>query len=147
MPPASVSSQYTRTGQTKGAASTVITAPSLVLEQLQRCARALRHFQAEMLVGVAGGDAAARGAHHEALLDQIRLDHVLDRAALLAERRCEALDADRTAVELLDDRQQELAVHHVEAERVDVEHVEGRLGHFVGDAAAGLYFRKVAHAP
>src|SRR3954470_8331722 len=113
MPPASVSSQYTRTDQTKGAASSAITVPSLALEQLQRCARALRHFQAEMLVGVAGGDAAARGAHDEALLDQVWLDHVLDRAAFLPERRRETFDADRAAVEFLDDRQQELAVHYV----------------------------------
>src|SRR4029450_6977090 len=98
MPPASVSSQYTRTGQTKGAASTAITAPSLVLEQLQRRARALRHFQAEMLVGVTGGDAAGGRGHDEGLLDQIGLDHVLDRAALLAERRRETLDTDRAAV-------------------------------------------------
>src|SRR5262245_51453544 len=145
MPPASVSSQYTRTGQTNGAAANAITAPSLVLEQFQRRARALRHFQAEMLVSVAGGDAAARGAHDEALLDEIGLDDVLDGAALLAERRCQALDADRTAVELLDDRQQELAIHHVEAERVDIEHVECRLGYLVGDAAAGLHFCIVAH--
>ena len=100
-----------------------------------------------MLVGVARRDAAARRAHHEALLDQVRLDHVLDRAALLAERRREALDADRTAVELLDDRQQELAVHDVEAERIDVEHVERRLRHLIGDAAAGLHLGIVAHAP
>src|ERR1043165_668176 len=147
MPPASVSSQYTRTGQTKGATSTATSAPLLVLEQLQRCARALRHLQAEMLVGVTGGDAAARGAHHEALLNQIGLDHVLDRAALLAERRRETFDADRAAIEFLDDRQQELAIHHVEAERIDVEHVERRLGHFVGDAAAGLDLGIVTHAP
>src|SRR5689334_417121 len=100
MPPASVSSQYTRTGQTKGAASSAITVPSLVLEQLERRARALGHFQAEMLVGVAGSDAAARSAHDEALLDQIGFDHVLDRAALLAQRRRETLDPDRAAVEL-----------------------------------------------
>ena len=109
--------------------------------------RALRHFQAEMLIGGARRDAAARSAHDEALLDQERLDHVLDRAALLAERRREALDADRAAVELLDDRQQELAIHDVEAERIDVEHVERRLRHVVGDAPAGLHFRIVAHAP
>ena len=60
-------------------------------------------LQAEVLIGLARGDAAARGAHQEALLDQVGLDHVFDRAALLAERRRKAFDADRTAVELLDD--------------------------------------------
>jgi hypothetical protein len=97
--------------------------------------------------GAARRHPTARRAHDETLLDQERLDHVLDRAALLAERRREALDADRAAVELLDDRQQQLAVHDVETERVDVEHVERRLRDFVGDAPRRLDLRVVPHAP
>ena len=60
------------------------------------------------------GDAAARGALQEALLDQERLEHVLDRVALLADRGGEVVDADRPAGEFLDDGRQQLAVHHVE---------------------------------
>ena len=77
-----------------------------------------------MQVRVARRHAAARGAHDVALLDQERLDDVLDRAALLAERGREAVDADRAALELLDDREHQPAVHRVEPLRIDVEQVE-----------------------
>src|SRR3546814_10794607 len=51
--------------------------------------------------------AAARGAHQEALLDQEGLDHVLEGAALFAQRGGQRLDPDRAAVEgLHDDAQQ-----------------------------------------
>ena len=60
--------------------------------------------QAEVLVGAPRGHPAPRRAH-EALLDQEGLQHVLDGAALLAERRRQGLHADRPAVEALDDRQ------------------------------------------
>src|SRR4029450_4135921 len=58
-----------------------------------RCAATLerRCRQPEVQVRVARRDASARSAHHETLLDQERLDGVLDRAALFAERRCEAV--------------------------------------------------------
>ena len=68
-----------------------------------------------MQVGVAGGHTPAGGAHQEALLDEERLDDILERAALLADRGRQAVDADRTAVEPLDDGGQELAVERVEA--------------------------------
>ncbi|RYG78107.1 Holliday junction branch migration DNA helicase RuvB, partial [bacterium] len=58
--------------------------------------------------------AAARTAHQQALLDQERLDDVLERAALLADRGREALDAHRPAIELLEDRHQQQAVERVE---------------------------------
>ena len=56
-------------------------------------------LQAQVAVGLGGGHAAARGAHDVALLDQVGLDHVLERAALLAERRGQRFHADRAAVE------------------------------------------------
>ena len=71
---------------------------------------------------------AARGALQEALLDQERLDHVLDRVALLADRRGDVVEADRAAVEAVDHRLEQLSVHHVEAVRVDVEHRQRQVG-------------------
>ena len=53
--------------------------------------------------------------------------------------------ADRAAAELLDHREQQLAVHHVEAEHVDVEHLERRVGDRLGHDAVGLDLRIVAH--
>jgi len=60
--------------------------------------------------GRLGGRAPARGAHHEALLDQVGLDDVLDGTALLADRGGQALDADGSAVEALDDRREQAPV-------------------------------------
>ena len=91
-------------------------------------------------------DPTARGAHHEALLDQEGFDHVFDGAALLAERRREAFDADGAAVELLDDREQELAIHHVEAIAIDIEQIERGLRDFVRDSTTRLHLGVVADA-
>jgi hypothetical protein len=55
-----------------------------------------------------GAHAAARRALQEALLDQERLEHVLDRVALLADRRREVVDADRPAAELVEHRRSSL---------------------------------------
>src|SRR5690606_11562885 len=82
-----------------------------------RCPRC-RRFQAEMQIGRARDDPAARRAHHVALLDQIGFQHILDGAALLADGGRQVVDSDRAAVELLDDGQQQAAVLLVEA--VDV---------------------------
>ncbi len=79
-----------------------------------------------MRIGAARGDAAARGAHQESLLDQKGLDHILDGAALLAHGRRQAVDAHRAALEFLDHRQQQFSVQHVEPLRVDFQHVERR---------------------
>ena len=88
-----------------------------------------------MAPGAARRDAPARGAHQEALLDQERLDHVLQRAALLADRCGDAVDADRPAIELLDYGEQQAAIERIEAVRIDLEQVEGRIGHPLVDAA------------
>ena len=52
-----------------------------------------------MAEGVAGEQAAARGALDEALLDQERLDDLLDGVARLGERCRDGLDPDRAAAE------------------------------------------------
>src|SRR5206468_1006393 len=49
----------------------------------ERAARAGAERVAEVLVGAAGGDAAARGALEEPLLDEERLVEVLERPAVL----------------------------------------------------------------
>ncbi len=77
-----------------------------------------------MRVGGARRDAPTRGAHQESLLNEERLDDIFDRAALLAHRRGQTVHAHRAAVEFLDDGQQQLAVEHVEAFRVDFQHRE-----------------------
>ena len=71
-----------------------------------RCRLAQRRLQPEMQIGVLGCHPASRCAHHEALLDQVWLDDILDRAALFADRRRQTLNANRPAVEFLNNRLQ-----------------------------------------
>src|SRR5438067_5467431 len=79
---------------------------------------------AEMRAAELRDRAAARRALDEAELQEIRLVHVLDRVGLLAERDGERRQADRAAVELDDDRAQELARLAVEPEGVHLEERE-----------------------
>ena len=88
-----------------------------------RLADAVAGFPPLMLVGKAQDGAAARGAGHEALLDEVGLVDLLDGAAVLAAGGGDGLDADRAAVELLDDDAQDAAAHAVEAQLVDLDDV------------------------
>ncbi len=81
-----------------------------------------------MAVGGLGQHAAARRALHEALLHQIRLDHLLDHVALLAKRRRQGLDADRAAAVIVGDAAQIAPVHRVEPAAVDLEPQQRRVG-------------------
>src|SRR5215204_2777262 len=88
-----------RAGKGGGAAlaSLILVAPMAPPRLRRRLARRLG--QAEVAEGVGGEHAPARGALHEAFLDQIRLDDVLDGVARLGQRRRDSLDPDRTAAE------------------------------------------------
>ena len=55
---------------------------------------------------------------------------ILDGAALLAHGRGQAIDPHRPALEFLNDRQQQFSVEHVEAFRIDFQHVERGESHF-----------------
>src|SRR5688572_26534624 len=85
---------------------------------------AARRRIAQMLVSAPRGDPPARRALQETLLDEERLVEVLDRAALLADRRGDRLDAGRSAAVLLDDRAEDLAVDLVEAVLVHLQQTE-----------------------
>ncbi|CAM2144510.1 hypothetical protein PT2222_160067 [Paraburkholderia tropica] len=111
-----------------------------------RVAGVVGHRQAEVAIGELRGHASARRALQKALLDQIRLKHVLDRVALLADRGGEVVHAHRAAVELVENRFEQLAVHQVEAHGIDVEHAQRGVGDLRGDRAIGLHFGVVAHA-
>src|SRR5271163_50317 len=77
-----------------------------------------------MRIRALGGDAAARSPRQKALLQQVGLVNFLDRVGLFADRRGEALDSDRAAVELVDYRAENRTVHFVETGRVDFEQLE-----------------------
>ena len=78
--------------------------PRLACEQPELPRIARRLGQPEMPERMAGEQAPARRALQEALLDQIRLDDLLDRVARLGQRRRDGLDADRPAAVVERDR-------------------------------------------
>src|ERR1700719_817183 len=67
-----------------------------------------------------GEQTAAWGALDEALLDQERLDDLLDGVARFRERRRNGLDADRTAAVIHRDRGEIAPVHGVEPGGIDL---------------------------
>ena len=67
-----------------------------------------------MLPSAGGGLAALRGAHHEALLHEEGLVHILHRVGVLRQRRRQRGQTHRTAAELHAKHFQKAVVHSVE---------------------------------
>ena len=99
-----------------------------------------------MLPGEPGQQAAARRALQQALLQQVGLDHLLERVALLGQRRRERVDADRPAAVVARDAGEIAPVERVEAELVDLEAGQRAIGEPGVDRAAAADQREVAHA-
>src|SRR5688572_17557698 len=111
----------------------------------ERPVDAARRRVPEMLVSPPRGDPRARRALQEPLLDEEGLVEVLDRAALLADRGGDRLDAGRTATILLDDRAQDLAVDLVEAVLVHLQQTERPPRRLGADGVVARHLREVAH--
>ncbi len=75
-----------------------------------------------MLISDSRGHAAARCALHIALLDQIGFQHIFDGATLFADGGGEIIHAHRTPAEFFHHGQQQLPVHHIEADEIDIQH-------------------------
>src|ERR671935_131660 len=88
---------------------------------------------AEVAGGEFGYDPAAGRPLEEPELQQVRLDHVLDRVGLLPHRRRERREPDRTAAELVEQAEQDGEVELVEPLLVDLEQREPRAGYLVRD--------------
>ena len=88
--------------------------------------------------------APTRGAHQKALLDQVGLDHVFQRAALFGQRRRQRFHADRAAVEILDDEVEQTTVEVVEAFRIDLQHQHRGAGDVMVDVPRSPDLREVA---
>src|ERR1700691_5204815 len=99
-----------------------------------------------MRVRALSGDAAARCAREESLLQQVGLVNFLDGVGLLADRGRKALDANRTAVELVDDRAENRAIHLVESCRVYFEQLERGESDLPRDDRRFVDLREVADA-
>src|SRR5260370_31999866 len=91
-------------------------------------------------------EAAACRARDEAVLQQVRLVYFANGIGLLADCRREALDADRAAIEFIDDCAQDGAVHAIETACVDFEQFESAERHFARHDWSFVDLREVAHA-
>src|SRR6188474_607797 len=81
----------------------------------------------------------------QSLLQEIGLEHVLDRVLLLADRHRQRREADRPPAELGRHRIEQGAVGAVEAASVDLEHLKRRGRHLGVDWATLLDLGKIAH--
>src|SRR5208337_1808722 len=100
-----------------------------------------------MRVGALRGDAAARRARQEAFLQQVGFVNFLDGVRFLADCGGKAFYTYRAAVELVDYRAENRAVHLVEACRVDFEQLESAERDFARDDRRFVDLREVADAP
>src|SRR5688572_16146402 len=83
--------------------------------------RRVGQFETEVPETERRRDATARRPREEPLVDQERLDHVLERSLVLADRGRERLESHRTAAEPLHDRAHHEPVETIEAGAIDVE--------------------------
>src|SRR5947199_2343480 len=88
---------------------------------LEQARGAVRNRHSEVLEGVGRENAPARRALQQALLEQERLEDVLDRVLLLADRDGQSREADWPAPELGGDRLQQDPVVAIEAGQVHLE--------------------------
>src|SRR5580693_8991164 len=119
----------------------------LLLEQSGLRSLAPRLGEAEMTEGVRRQKTPARRALHEAKLDEIGLDDVLDRVAGLGERGGDGLDSDRAATELDGDHVEITPIHLVEPNDVDVEQLERAVGERARHALCAFDNGEIAHPP
>ena len=84
-------------------------------------------------------DTAAGRAHQVALLNQIRLNYVLDCAFFFADRRGHSVQADRPAAELLDNCSHQAPIHSIETFFIHIEHIKGGVSDLRSNNAIALY--------
>src|SRR5215471_12184666 len=99
-----------------------------------------------MLVRKARNDAPSWCTRNEAKLQQVWLIHILNRLGVFAGAGCQCIQPNRPAVELLDDRQQQIAVGLIETDMINLQRVQRRLSDFARNHAIGLHLGIVTHA-
>lgn len=101
--------------------------------------------ETKVQIGARGGDTTAGGALQETLLDQIRLNNILDRLLLFTNGGGQIIEPYRSTEELIQYGQQQLAIHIVEALLIHIQHIEGLSGHLGTDMAIGADLGVIAH--
>ena len=101
---------------------------------------------AEMLVGQFGDHTTTRRALDEAFHNEEGLVDLFNGACILADGSGDSGDTHRTALELVDDGEQNLVVNLVEAILVDVQGREGNLRDLCINLAITLHLSEITHA-
>ena len=98
-----------------------------------------------MFVRQLRSDTPARRAVQKADLDQERFVDFFDRVLFLGQGCSQRVHAHRAALIFLDDGQQQLAVHFVEAVTIDLQHLQRGLGGRQIDLSRAPYLGIVTH--
>jgi len=104
-------------------------------------------FEAQVLVGQAGGHPAPGSPVEKALLDEKGFVKLLDGVAFLADAGGQGVQADRSPVKLFDDGQEDFSVQVVQAEFVDGQHLEALVGHPAGNDPVGPDLGEIPDPP
>src|SRR5438105_9617615 len=88
---------------------------------------------------------SARGALHQALLDQIRFDDLLNRIARFAECRGKRLKANRTATKSFGNQGEIAAIKSIKAFVIDFEPGQCRICNHLIDFDSARYGGKIAY--
>ena len=80
------------------------------------------------------------------MLNEEGLDHVFKRAAFLTDCGRQTVDTDRSTLKLFDDGGEQLAIEHVESDRIDLEQVERCNGQRRRNGSVTLDLRVIAGA-
>ena len=96
---------------------------------------------------VSGGSdhASARSSAEKADLHEIRLADIFDGRALFADSGRNGVDPDRTAIEFMNDRLQDLIIQIIKSDLIDMKRSQRLRGNIRRDRAP-LHLRKVSHA-
>ena len=92
-------------------------------------------------------NATAWRAHEKSLLNEIRLEDVLNGIAFLAQGGSETLHTHRSTIEFFNDREQQSTIHGIETVLIDFQHGERALRHIYIDSTGAFDLRVIAHAP
>ena len=87
-----------------------------------------------MLVNTCRCNAATRGALQIALLNQKRFQHIFNGIAGFANGCSKVINTHRAAAKFFDNRQEQLAIHQIQANRVDKKDIYVRLCDEEGNA-------------
>src|SRR5438045_1357005 len=100
-----------------------------------------------MFIGQLRGHTPARRAVQETNLNQERFVNLFDSIGFFRQCRSQGANPDRAALILLDNGQQQLAIHLVESVAIDFQHLQRRLGSGQVDVASTSDLSIITYPP